>query len=117
MQKIRDVAIEMQEEDQRRKQLGLTEDEEAFYEILSKHPNAIQDFELIKEVVKDVTKVIKKNAQQPDWYKKSDNKAQIMLSVKNILRRKGISEELQVILAEIMEQAESRYKEWKFSVA
>ena len=101
----------------RRLQLGLTEDEEAFYEILAKHPSAIQDFELIKEVVKEVTLVIKKNAQQPDWYKKSDTKAQIMLSVKNILRRKGITEELQEILAEIMEQAEERYKEWRFVVA
>ena len=74
-------------------------------------------FELIKEIVKDVTKVIKKNAQQPDWYKKSDTKAQIMLSVINILRRKGITEELQEILAEIIEQAEERYKEWQFFVA
>ncbi len=40
-----------------------------------------------------------------------------MLSVKSILRRKGITEELQEILNEIMEQAESRYKEWNFSVA
>ncbi|QNF34845.1 DUF3387 domain-containing protein [Adhaeribacter swui] len=117
LQKVRDVARDMQEEDLRRKQLGLTEDEEAFYEILAKHPNAVQDFELIKEVVKDVTKVIRKNAQQPDWYKKTDTKAQIMLSVKSILRRKGITEELQEILAEIMEQAESRYREWSFSVA
>ena len=117
MQKLRDVAKEMQEEDQRRLQLGLTEDEEALYEILAKHPTAIQDFELIKEVVKEVTRVIKKNAQQPDWYKKSDTKAQILLSVKSILRRKGITEELQEILAEIMEQAEERYKEWTFSVA
>ncbi|WP_233219278.1 type I restriction endonuclease subunit R [Adhaeribacter arboris] len=117
LQKVREVAKEMQEEDQRRRQLGLTEDEEAFYEILAKHPNAVQDFDLIKEVVKEVTKVIQKNTQQPDWYKKTDTKAQIQLSVKSILRRKGITDELQEILAEIMEQAESRYKEWRFEVA
>ena len=117
MQKLRDVAANLQNEDKLQQSLGLTEDEEAFYEILANHPNAIHNFELIKEVVKDVTKVIKKNAQQPDWYKKSDTKAQILLSVKSILRRKGITEELQEILSEIMEQAEERYKEWQFSVA
>ncbi|GEO06678.1 hypothetical protein AAE02nite_43420 [Adhaeribacter aerolatus] len=117
MQKIRDVATSLQNEEKIQQSLGLTEDEEAFYEILAKHPNAIHDFELIKEIVKEVTKVIKKNAQQPDWYKKSDTKAQLMLSVKNILRRKGITEELQEMLAEIMEQAEERYKEWSFKVA
>jgi type I restriction enzyme R subunit len=117
LQKLRDVAKEMQDEDQRRQQLGLTEEEEAFYEILAKHQTALQDFEVIKAVVKEVTALIKKNAAQPDWYKKSDVKAQIILSVKSILRRKGVGSELQEILNEIMEQAEARYKEWDWKVA
>ncbi|WP_225307180.1 type I restriction enzyme endonuclease domain-containing protein [Adhaeribacter soli] len=96
---------------------SLTEEEEAFYEILAIHQTALQDFEVIKEVVKEVTAIIKKNAAQPDWYKKSDTKAQIMLSVKRILSRKGIGAELQEILNEIMEQAEERYKEWNYEVA
>ncbi|WP_017733754.1 type I restriction endonuclease subunit R [Nafulsella turpanensis] len=117
MEKLRDVAKHMQEEDVRRQQLGLTEEEEAFYEILARHPKAVQDFELIKEVVKDITALIKQKAAQPDWYKKDDVKAQIILSVKNTLRRKGIKAELQEILDEIMEQAEARYKEWDYRVA
>ncbi|WP_394349577.1 type I restriction enzyme endonuclease domain-containing protein [Adhaeribacter rhizoryzae] len=62
MQKMRDLASSLQNEDKVQQSLGLTEDEEAFYEILAKHPSAIQDFELIKVIVKDVTRVIKKNA-------------------------------------------------------
>ena len=68
-------------------------------------------------MVKDITILIKKNADQPDWYKKDDVKAQIILSVKNTLRRKGIKAELKEILEEIMEQAEARYKEWDYRVA
>ena len=117
LEKLRDIAKQMQEEDVRRQQLGLTDEEEAFYEILARHPNAVQDFELIKEVVKDITALIRKNAAQPDWYKKEDVKAQIILSVKNTLRRKGIKAELKEILEEIMEQAEARYKEWDYKVA
>ena len=117
LEKVRDIARQMQDEDVRRNELGLTEEEEAFYEILARHPKAVQDFELIKEVVKDITALIRKNAVQPDWYKKEDVKAQIILSVKNTLRRKGIKAELQEILDEIMEQAEARYKEWDYRVA
>jgi type I restriction enzyme R subunit len=112
LQKLRDVAKEMQDEDQRRQQLGLTEEEEAFYEILAKHQTALQDFEVIREVVKELTAVIRKNVSQPDWHKKPDTKAQILLSVRRILMRKGVGVELQEILAEIMEQAEERYREF-----
>ncbi|MGV3589794.1 MAG: type I restriction enzyme endonuclease domain-containing protein [Adhaeribacter sp.] len=62
MQKMRDVAASLQNQDKVQQSLGLTEDEEAFNEILAKHPSAIQDFELFKAIIKDVTKVIKKNA-------------------------------------------------------
>lgn len=117
LEKLRELAKQMQQEDVRRQQLGLTDEEEAFYEILARHPKATKDFDLIKEIVKDITALIKKNAAQPDWYKKDDVKAQIILSVKNTLRRKGIKAELKEILDEIMEQAEARYKEWDYRVA
>lgn len=111
LQKLREVAGDMQDEDNRRKQLGFTEEEEAFYEILAKHKTAISDFALIQELVKEITANIKKNLQI-DWYKKPDAKAQILLAVKRCLQRKGVSQELKDILDEIMEQAEARYKEW-----
>ncbi|MDX5436664.1 MAG: DUF3387 domain-containing protein, partial [Pontibacter sp.] len=111
MEKLREVAKHMQEEDQRRNQLGLTDEEEAFYEILAKHPNAVQDFDLIKELVQKILAQVKKSASQPDWYKKDDTKAQLQLAVKQVLRFK-VKAELQEILDEIMEQAEARYSKW-----
>ncbi|WP_233555545.1 type I restriction endonuclease subunit R [Pontibacter oryzae] len=111
MEKLREVAKQMQEEDERRNQLGLTEEEEAFYEILANHPNAVQDFDLIKELVQKILAEVKKSAQQPDWYKKDDTKAQLQLAVKKVLRFK-VNGELQEILDEVMEQAEARYSKW-----
>ena len=116
LQKMREAAKEMQEEDERRKVLGLTEDEEAFYEILASHKNAVGDFDLIKEIVKEVTAAVKKNLQI-DWYKKDDVKAQVMLAVKRVLMKKGVTLELKEILDDIMEQAEARYREWWGEVA
>lgn len=112
LQKLRDTAREMQQEDERRKTFGLTEEEEAFYDILHRHPSAVKDNELIKEIVKEVTATIKKNLQI-DWYKKPDAKAQLILSVRRVLTRKGVEAELKEILDEIMEQAEARYREWR----
>lgn len=111
LEKLRAVAKEMQEEDVRRVQLGLSDEEEAFYEILAKHKTAIADFELIKEIVKEITASIKKNLQI-DWFKKPDARAQIMLAVRKVLQKKGVEAELKEMLEEIMEQAEARYKEW-----
>ncbi|AKD03294.1 type I restriction endonuclease subunit R [Pontibacter korlensis] len=116
MEKLREVAKHMQEEDERRNQLGITEEEEAFYEILAKHPNAVQDFDLIKELVQKILAEVKKSASQPDWYKKDDTKAQLQLAVKKVLRFK-VKDELQEILDEVMEQAEARFKEYDMSVA
>ena len=111
LEKLREVAKEMQEEDVRRAQLGLSDEEEAFYEILAKHKTAIADFELIKDIVKDITASIKKNLQI-DWFKKPDARAQIMLAVRKVLQKKGVHEELKEIMEDIMEQAEARYREW-----
>ncbi|MDE3185669.1 MAG: type I restriction endonuclease subunit R [Bacteroidota bacterium] len=116
LQKMREAARDMQEEDERRKVLGLTEEEEAFYEILASHKNAVGDFDLIKEIVKEVTSAVKKNLQI-DWYKKDDAKAQVMLAVKRVLMKKGVKLELKEILDDIMVQAESRYREWWGDVA
>ncbi|MFO7852634.1 MAG: type I restriction endonuclease subunit R [Bacteroidota bacterium] len=104
-------AKELQEEDKRTKELGLSEEELAFYDILAKHQDAIKDYQLIRELVTDITKAVRKNLQL-DWFKKENAKAAIRLAVKKQLRGKVNIKELNAILAEIMEQAEGQYKEW-----
>jgi len=109
-------AKEITEEDSRANQLGLSEEELAFYEILAKHQKAITDNKVISELVKQIVQSIKKNLQV-DWYKKPDAKAHIMLAVKKALRGKITLEELNVVIDEIMEQATERYREWSANVA
>jgi len=62
-------AKEITEEDQRAQQLGLEEEELAFYEIIAKHQNAITDNKIISELVKQIVQSIKKNLQV-DWFSK-----------------------------------------------
>ncbi len=109
-------AQEMMGVDERARNLGLSDEEMAFYEILAKHQQAITDNALISDLVKQIVRDIKKNLQV-DWYKKPDTKAEIMLAVKKALRGKVSVEELNTVLAEIMEQATARWKEWSLEAA
>ena len=102
---------ELKEEDHRKKELGLSEEELAFYDILAHHKGSIQDIGLITDIVRNVTEAVRKNLQI-DWYKKENALAAIRLAVKRELRGKVDLAELNTILAEIIEQAEGQYKEW-----
>jgi type I site-specific restriction-modification system R (restriction) subunit len=104
-------ARELQEEDQRVKELGLSEEELAFYDILSKKEGIIREEGIMKDIVHKVTKAVKSNLQL-DWYKKEDAKAAIRLAVKKELRGKVDIKLLNNILAEILEQAEGQYSDW-----
>lgn len=109
-------AKEMTGEDEKARTLGLSEEEMAFYEILSKHQQAITDNALISDLVKQIVKGIKKNLQV-DWYKKPDIKAEIRLAVQKTLRGKVTIQELSSVVTEVMEQATSRWKEWSLEAA
>ncbi len=109
-------AQEMTDEDERARNLGLSDEEMAFYEILAKHKQAMTENALMSDLVKQIVKEIKKNLTI-DWYKKPDINAEIQLAVKRTLRGKVSVEELNAVLAEIMEQATSRWKEWNSEAA
>lgn len=105
-------AKEMQDEDKRKSELGLSEEELAFYDILSAKKNIINEAGPIQDVVHNVVKAVKSNLQI-DWTNKEDAKAAIRLAVKKELRGKVSISELNAILQDIMEQAEGQFKEWR----
>ena len=105
-------AKEMQDEDKRKSELGLSNEELAFYDILAAKKDIINEAGPIQDVVHSVVKAVKSNLQI-DWTNKEDAKASIRLAVKKELRGKVSFEELNTILQEIMEQAEGQFKEWR----
>lgn len=105
-------ARELQNEDIRKKELGLSDEELAFYDILARHKDAIKEYDLIKELVKKVSKAVV-NHLELDWHKKESARAAIRLAVKKVLRGKVHMSELKEILSEVIEQAEGQYKEWQ----
>jgi type I restriction enzyme R subunit len=104
-------AKQLQEEDHRNKELGLSDEELAFYDILASKKEIIKEAGPIQDIVHAVVKAVKNNLQL-DWMNKEDAKAGIRLAVKKELRGKVSISELNAILQEIMEQAEGQFSDW-----
>ncbi len=106
-----DIATEFKNDDQRTKELGLSEDELAFYDLLSANQSLLNQTGPIQDLVHRVVASVKKNLQL-DWTKKEDARAAIRLAVKKELRGIVQFSDLDQILAEVIEQAEGQYGEW-----
>ena len=106
-----DIATEFKNDDIRTKQLGLTEDELAFYDLLSANEKILNEKGPIQDLVHKVVASVKKNLQL-DWSKKEDARAAIRLAVKNELKGKVPFSELDMLLKEVIEQAEGQYGDW-----
>ncbi|WP_047547424.1 type I restriction endonuclease subunit R [Psychroserpens sp. Hel_I_66] len=104
-------AKDLQNDDKRTEELGLSEEELAFYDILAAKQDIIKEEGLVKDIVHAVVKAVKRNLQL-DWTKKENAKAGIRLAVKKELRGKVSITKLNDILAEIMEQAEGQFSDW-----
>jgi type I restriction enzyme R subunit len=104
-------AKDMQEEEKRQQELGITDEELAFYDIINAKKEIIKEAGPVQDIVHAVCKAVKDNLEI-DWTKKEDAKAAIRLAVKKELRGKVSLEDLNKILQEIMEQAEGQFKDW-----
>src|SRR5665648_265277 len=106
-----DLATEFKNDDIRTQQLGLTEDELAFYDLLSANEKLLNEAGPIQDLVHKVVASVKKNLQL-DWAKKEDARAAIRLAVKKELKGKVPFSKLDQLLKEVIEQAEGQYSDW-----
>ncbi|WP_318905076.1 type I restriction enzyme endonuclease domain-containing protein [Oceanihabitans sediminis] len=102
---------ELQNDDKRSEELGLSEEELAFYDNLAAKQDIIKEKGPIQDIVHAIVKAVKSNLQL-DWTKNENAKASIRLAVKKELRGKISINKLNEILQEIMEQAEGQYSDW-----
>jgi len=106
-----DIANDFKNDDKRTKELGLTEDELAFYDLLSANQKLLNETGPIQDLVHGVVASVKKNLQL-DWTKKEDARAAIRLAVKKELKGKVPFSALDQLLKEVIEQAEGQYSDW-----
>ncbi len=108
------LAKEMRTAQQRGENLGLTDDEVAFYDALEVNDSAIRVLgdETLKLIAQELVKSVKRSVSV-DWTKRENARAQIRVMVKRILRRYGYPPDKQAKATElVLEQAEVLCKDW-----
>lgn len=108
IEELCDMAKQIMHEKNIGKELGLTDEELAFYDALTK-PQAIKDFyenDQLVAIAKELTETLRKN-RTIDWQKKESTRAKMRSCVKHLLKKYGYPpKKREYALETVMEQCE-----------
>lgn len=108
------LAKDMREAHKRGEELGLTEDEIAFYDALEVNDSAVKVLgdECLKTIAQELVIAVRKSVAI-DWTVRENVRAQIRVIVKRILRKYGYPPDKQEKATQtVLEQAEVLCKDW-----
>jgi type I restriction enzyme R subunit len=112
IEQLINLAKEIQKAESEGVELGLTDEELAFYDALAKGKKHLRSNKDLKETVIQILQEIKKDLTI-DWENNEVIKARMRADVRRVLLRKGIEpEEVEIYINDIMRQAYTLYKEW-----
>jgi type I restriction enzyme R subunit len=103
-----ELAKEMNEMHRRGEEIGLTEDEVAFYDALGTNDAAVRIMgeEILKQIARDLTRTIKANTGV-DWAIRESVRAKMRMMIKRLLKKYGYPPDKQEqAVKTVMEQAE-----------
>jgi len=106
------IAKEMRLEDNKANELGLSDEEYAFYSVLNQNESTkMLEDQKMKELVHHIVDIIRKNATV-DWSKRSDVRAKLRLTVRKLLMKYGYPPDLARLEADrVLEQSEALAEE------
>ncbi|MFP7756212.1 type I restriction endonuclease subunit R [Thermodesulfobacteriota bacterium B35] len=108
------LAKDLREADRRGEELGLTEDEIAFYDALEVNDSAVKVLgdETLRIIAQELLRAVRNNVTI-DWTVRENVRAQMRVMVKRILRRYGYPPDKQARATElVLEQAEVVCRDW-----
>ena len=108
------LAGEIKKAEQRGENLGLTDDEVAFYDALETNDSAVKILgdKVLCEIARELVQTIRNNVTV-DWSVREDRRAHIKRLVKRILKKNGYPPDKQEKATEtVLEQAETLCGEW-----
>lgn len=114
IQQLIELAKKMREEQNRGKQLNLTDEEVAFYDALADNESAKQVLgdETLKTIARELVETVRKNVSI-DWTLRESVQAKLRVLVKRILKRYGYPPDKQQRATEtVLEQAKLLCKDW-----
>jgi type I restriction enzyme, R subunit len=108
------LAKDLNAANKRGENLGLTEDEIAFYDALEVNDSAVKVLgdECLKKIAQELVVTVRKSVTI-DWNMRENARAQIRVMVKRILRKYGYPPDMQEKATQtVLEQAEVLCKDW-----
>ena len=114
IEELIELAKELREADARGEQLGLSEDELAFYDALETNDSAVQVLgdETLREIARELVDSVRRNVAI-DWTIREDVRAFLRSRVKRILRKHGYPPDKQKKATQtVLEQAELLSEGW-----
>jgi type I restriction enzyme R subunit len=114
IQELIDLARDMREAEKRGEELGLNEDEKAFYDALGVNDSAVQVLgdETLTMIARELVEMVRRNVTI-DWTVKESVRAKLRIMVKRILRKYGYPPDKQESATmTVLEQAELLCAEW-----
>lgn len=108
------LAKDMREAQKRGEELGLTEDEVAFYDALEVNDSAVKVLgdECLRKIAQELVAAVRRSVTI-DWTVRENARAQIRVMVKRILRKYGYPPDMQEKATQtVLEQAEVLCREW-----
>jgi type I restriction enzyme R subunit len=114
IEELIELAKKIREAQKRGEDLGLNEDEIAFYDSLETNESAVRELgdEILKAIARELVKSLKANLKV-DWTHREAVRAQIRLAIKKILKHyKYPPDKQEKAIKTVIEQAEELYGEW-----
>lgn len=114
LQELIELAREMREANQRGEDLGLTEDELAFYDALEVNDSAVQVLgdETLRAIARDLVAAVRRNISI-DWTERETVRAKLRTIIKRLLRKYGYPPDKQEKATQtVLTQAETLCKDW-----
>ncbi len=114
IEELIELARELREADERGEQLGLTDDEVAFYDALETNDSAVAVLgdETLQTIARELVESVR-NSVTIDWTLRENVRAGIRVKVKRILKRHGYPPDKQEQATQtVLEQAEALSADW-----
>jgi type I restriction enzyme R subunit len=114
IEELIEIAREIREASLRGEQMGLNEDELAFYDALALNESAVEVMgdEQLRIIAREVLGVVRENATI-DWSVRESTRAHLRVLVKRILRKYGYPPDLETSATDtVIEQAEQLCDQW-----
>ena len=114
IEELIEIAKEMRQAQDRGEELGLSEDELAFYDALEVNDSAVEVLgdEMLRTIAVELVETVRQNVTI-DWTLKESVRAKLRVMVKRVLRRHGYPPDKQdKATATVLEQAEALCVDW-----